>query len=340
MNCKLTVRLTTHILQCMLWLLSGVFVFLSDYKTALVNVIAAVFCLLSSWLCQSLDDNHLLRATTIFIPTFLLSGFYIFTLHFIFAIVLTFVGAASVFLVPDIYNNLKRLNLIRVIFTLLWLGGAVYTTHTVHTEKAVICTLYIISLIGGIWFVTAVINTLISTLNERVRLLEQASIMSNIYKQELHHDALTGVYSRGWLMHNIEEKLKHVSGQRRISIGMIDIDHFKHVNDTYGHDAGDIVLKRLGKLLCSLQCAQIFTGRYGGEEFIIVFDSVEHDLAIMKQLLTDFTAQSFKFTEEHFTFSGGLYRVSEEISVEEAIKQADNRLYYSKEHGRNQITTG
>lgn len=164
------------------------------------------------------------------------------------------------------------------------------------------------------------------------------SQQDNIYKKELRFDKLTGVYSRAWLMQNAEEKLKSLAGRRHLSIAMIDIDNFKSVNDTFGHDAGDVVLKRLGKILSSVQSANILVGRFGGEEFTIVFDSHEDDLQIMQRLLKEFEQESFDFTDQHFSFSGGLYIITEPIALEDALKYADNALYYSKEHGRDQIT--
>ena len=163
--------------------------------------------------------------------------------------------------------------------------------------------------------------------------------MTNVYKQELHHDHLTGVFSRSWFMHNASEKVKYVAGKRYLSVAMIDIDHFKHVNDTYGHEAGDIVLKRLGKLLTELHSSRLFTGRYGGEEFCIMFDAMENDKEVLDDLRIKFGEQSFDFTDEHFSLSGGIYQINtEDITIEQAIKEADKKLYYSKEHGRNQIT--
>ncbi|ADL36280.1 GGDEF domain-containing protein (plasmid) [Butyrivibrio proteoclasticus B316] len=167
---------------------------------------------------------------------------------------------------------------------------------------------------------------------------KEAKERSNFYKQELHFDNLTGVYSRGWLMSNGSEKMKHIAGVRRLAVAMIDIDHFKSVNDTYGHDGGDEVLKRLGKILKTVQSANTIVGRYGGEEFTLIFDNQENEKEILEGLLSEFRKQSFDFTDEHFTFSGGLYIVNSPMTLDEALKKADENLYYSKEHGRNQIT--
>ncbi|MBQ7430220.1 GGDEF domain-containing protein [Butyrivibrio sp.] len=162
---------------------------------------------------------------------------------------------------------------------------------------------------------------------------------TNVYKQELHHDHLTGVYSRSWFMHNAEEKIRYIAGKRRLGIAMIDIDHFKHVNDTYGHEAGDKVLQRLGKLLTEMHSSQIFTGRYGGEEFCIIFDNMQDDQEQLDLLRKKFEAESYDFTPEHFTLSGGLFHIeSAYTTAEQAIAEADKKLYWSKEHGRNQIT--
>lgn len=173
---------------------------------------------------------------------------------------------------------------------------------------------------------------------DMLRQKQAIAAQGNIYKKELHYDNLTGVYSRAWLMYNAQEKITHMAGHRRISVAMIDIDHFKNVNDTYGHDAGDKVLERLGKILQKVQGERIIVGRYGGEEFTIVFDNHPDDVDIMNQLRETFKQQTFDFTNEHFSFSGGLYVIPEAMDAGQAIKQADNALYFSKEHGRDRIT--
>ena len=117
---------------------------------------------------------------------------------------------------------------------------------------------------------------------------------------------------------------------------MMDIDNFKRVNDTYGHDKGDVVLKRLGVLLKLMHNHKNKAFRYGGEEFVmIVYDSdPSMALRIAENIRRDFQWQKWDFMDG-VTISLGVAtgRLSKETLIE-----ADNNLYYSKKHGKNAVT--
>ncbi len=135
-------------------------------------------------------------------------------------------------------------------------------------------------------------------------------------------------------------------GIKHLTIGMLDVDHFKNVNDTHGHPAGDAVLQAVAEHLQKLVRPNDVVGRWGGEEFIIAFQGVDEE-TILKRLGFDphknqdahiGISVNVEGKEINITLSGGLseYRIGEKI--EDAISQADQGLYYSKKHGRNKIT--
>lgn len=126
---------------------------------------------------------------------------------------------------------------------------------------------------------------------------------------------------------------------------MIDIDHFKKVNDTYGHLIGDVVLRRFGELL---QQKGLFRdtdvlGRYGGEEFIVLLPETNRQHALipaqrLRQTISEIKFEDGKGRVFSVTISIGVSEfLPEEVSSEEMIKRADDALYYAKEHGRNQV---
>ncbi|WP_313635464.1 GGDEF domain-containing protein, partial [Exiguobacterium sp.] len=127
------------------------------------------------------------------------------------------------------------------------------------------------------------------------------------------------------------------------SLVLIDIDFFKHVNDTYGHDAGDDVLRQLGMTLASLTRPDDLVGRYGGEEFLIILPSTTAKEAQKIAELARMTVARNLFPtadvpDLQITISLGIAHSSGSHTSLEVLQQADKALYYSKESGRNRST--
>jgi diguanylate cyclase (GGDEF)-like protein len=153
------------------------------------------------------------------------------------------------------------------------------------------------------------------------------------------HDMLTGLYNR----HHLDEEgaRKFAKAMRQgtnFSVIMADIDHFKNINDTYGHLIGDEVLKAVASVLNKSNRVEDFVARFGGEEFVILLEDCDSDNAQDK-------AENFrKHIEEllpngiKITSSFGLTNISAKYkSLEEMIKDADSALYEAKESGRNRV---
>ena len=122
---------------------------------------------------------------------------------------------------------------------------------------------------------------------------------------------------------------------------MIDIDHFKKINDTYGHPLGDEVLKQIDNLFLVYLRNQDIIGRYGGEEFIIILPgtSKENAKKICDDLRQQFSSYSFTHNKESFsaTFSAGISYTVGEDCPKDLIAEADEALYQAKANGRNQV---
>ncbi|MFN2400495.1 MAG: diguanylate cyclase [Gemmatimonadaceae bacterium] len=157
-------------------------------------------------------------------------------------------------------------------------------------------------------------------------------------------DGLTGLCNRRHLEERLREMVEH--SQRLhdpLSCLMCDLDHFKIVNDTYGHQAGDEVLKQLAKILkgCAREVDRV--GRYGGEEFMILLPGTVMDAGVT------FAERMRQEVESHtFTFEGGTLRRTISCGVsgwphprirhrEALVKAADDALYVAKERGRNRV---
>ncbi len=152
-------------------------------------------------------------------------------------------------------------------------------------------------------------------------------------------DALTGLYNRRELFLFLE---KMPAGDAQYYLCMTDIDHFKNVNDTYGHVFGDVVLRTLAGILNEevRSDAGELAARYGGEEFLIVVKAETKAQAIerVERIRQRFSGTKWEGHDELVTsFSGGMVCCGDVPNYTEAISRADKNLYKAKENGRNRL---
>ncbi len=159
-------------------------------------------------------------------------------------------------------------------------------------------------------------------------------------QDEANTDALTGLYNRRKAKEYLNEILSP-SNETCTSVCMCDIDFFKSVNDTYGHDVGDMVLQKLSSIMKKTLPESAFVARWGGEEFLIIFPACNGDDAFVhlsslrshiKEALITTSQGTFGFT---LTYGLTEYNFKEDAA--ELIKEADDKLYLGKENGRDQI---
>ena len=164
---------------------------------------------------------------------------------------------------------------------------------------------------------------------------EEASLVDRLIEERLYLsdtiriDPLTGLYNR-----RIMPKIREIG-----TVIMCDIDNFKTINDTFGHDVGDIAIKTVGHtILDNIRVGDVAC-RYGGDEFLIVFTTDIHEVIDkrMKKIAED-VKKALKLPFIDITLSVGIAFNEEKESLEELIKKADEALYSSKENGKNQIT--
>lgn len=161
------------------------------------------------------------------------------------------------------------------------------------------------------------------------------------------HDTLTGLYNRNELEFRLREELMRAERYKHaLSLFMLDIDHFKSVNDNYGHQVGDSVLQRFARLLEESIRQTDYAARYGGEEFIIILPetglSEAKDLA--DRLLVNISGMVIKVgddSEINITASIGVSTFSEHgTSLDKLVSIADSAVYAAKDAGRNCVVVG
>jgi len=175
--------------------------------------------------------------------------------------------------------------------------------------------------------------------NNSIEALENIQTIMNY----ANRDYLTGLYNRRYFFKTMDEYIADVkeSGEK-FAVAMIDIDHFKKVNDTYGHDVGDKVIITLADILRSSTSPRDVVARFGGEEFCIVLKNINRYSAqdILERIRSEVESYSFAIDKDNyikFTISIGAVIHNEEDTLEESINEADMMLYKAKNGGRNQV---
>ena len=171
---------------------------------------------------------------------------------------------------------------------------------------------------------------------------------ANLYAQMevmATRDVLTGLPNRRTFMGRFEEAIaRHKRSGTSFGVLMTDIDHFKSVNDTYGHPVGDEVIRRVAGILTKTLRQTDLPARWGGEEFIVLLeDTDEQGCMVLAERLREALAQEVFHAEQGQSFSRtmsvgvGMWPADAQ-DLEELIERTDQALYHSKQHGRNKVT--
>ena len=187
-------------------------------------------------------------------------------------------------------------------------------------------------------FYNSVLDKFDQVQDEKDKALEEAVWLAE-------HDPLTGVKNRRALTRILfkEQQLIHRNNSRA-TIAIMDLDFFKKINDDYGHDAGDAVLKHFANLIKSnIRKTDVF-GRFGGEEFVLLMPdtSIEEAQPKLQQLKNILGKEPaiINSTKIYVTMSVGTVEMNKDTELDTALKQADVRLYQAKAQGRNRINCG
>ena len=155
-------------------------------------------------------------------------------------------------------------------------------------------------------------------------------------------DALTEAHNKRYMLDFLERELARANRYRRpLSLVMLDLDHFKQINDIHGHLAGDHVLRELSRRLRSRIRKEELLARYGGEEFAVVLPEAGHRgaLRFSEQVRALIAAEPFEFEGDRIavTVSIGVATLTDQEELHHFIKRADEHMYQAKRGGRNRV---
>jgi diguanylate cyclase (GGDEF)-like protein len=175
----------------------------------------------------------------------------------------------------------------------------------------------------------------------------QAEVMTHQLYESAMRDTLTRAHNRRYLVERLASELAYTRRHKTpLALILFDIDHFKRVNDTYGHLAGDEVLREVAALVSRLIRTEDVFARYGGEEFVVLARGIEHDNAVRFAERIRTAVQRLEIAQEkgvlQVTISAGVSSIGE---IAEATRSpdtlfhlADERLYRAKSGGRNRVS--
>lgn len=191
----------------------------------------------------------------------------------------------------------------------------------------------------GIWFLTAIIIGFAACRsNERYarKSFLQAQIINNIAES----DGLTGLSNRHYFDASYKSAVENANRQgNSVAVMMLDIDHFKKINDSYGHQVGDEILKQAGfALRAATHTAPTMIARYGGDEFVLVWiGQAESDVVEIAETLRRGIHSACRKSDVRITTSAGLSWSYPPVDSKRLIARADEALYKAKDLGRNQL---
>lgn len=156
------------------------------------------------------------------------------------------------------------------------------------------------------------------------------------------HDPLTGLYNRGFIMEQLEmENSRFKRTDLGFSVVILDIDYFKKINDNYGHECGDEVLKRVANVMNNTVRETDFVGRWGGEEFVIILPFTDTDGAyiLAERIRVNIENEVFIYKDKkiNITITAGISCCCKADSIADVIRIADEALLQGKATGRNRV---
>ena len=190
---------------------------------------------------------------------------------------------------------------------------------------------------GGDDFITKTITDTRLVASVRVRAARFRKLDSLMSR-----DGLTGLLKHSRIKESLDVEIaRSERNSLPLSVVMLDLDHFKKINDTYGHAAGDQVIRAMAHLLRQRLRKSDIIGRYGGEEFVIILPDTSSEIAenLMTDILRRFSDLQFKDEQEefHVTFSAGIASTADQVTPAALLAVADKALYLAKSEGRNQV---
>ena len=292
------------------------------YRTIIILSIAEV------WIFSSINEIYLGRACS-----------------FAFLILGTIPGVFYFALTWNIYKNKELVSFLFSLAAMVIYSG-LYAYDVINPKSILPIKRYMEVVLTGYNYLVAffVIIGFLMLLHwdmaQKTTSLSHKNVALNV---EANRDPLTALYNRRFMDQKLEEKMELLQSEGRI-FGLIlcDIDNFKKVNDTFGHESGDDVLVNAGRVLMSGLRENDVVCRWGGEEFLIAIDGnkkITQDVAErIRVMIEDMVVVSHGYSIK-ITMTFGVCESTPGFSIDKLVGIADERLYKGKQNGKNQVVT-
>ena len=264
--------------------------------------------------------------------------------------IILYMGVCTVCLGYNFGFNLYCMSLIPILYYMQYIGHKIHSKRINAVGFSILIVVVDLSsafysiMYGPIYKLSTIYNEIFFISNSlmvfgliifySVFMVKAVISSENSLERMAHIDGLTGLYNRHYMMN----ELNGVKSSGEYVLAMIDIDDFKKINDNYGHNAGDYVLKELSTIMTNV-CVNCKIARWGGEEFLVFsIDPVdENDLFEALRATVHEHDFTYEATKIPVSITVGVSRKDKHYSIDQWIKDADNKLYDGKRTGKNKV---
>lgn len=242
----------------------------------------------------------------------------------------------------NLYLEFWKKLVVDIILVLSFLGMYFYTYYRMPWIVMHNSTDIIVTIVSNIHIIGSFCIAGFYFSSKNLEMSKNLMAYSKTLEKSAFFDTLTGLYNRGEALKFLEKNVKSIDDKGdTLSVVICDIDLFKRVNDSYGHEGGDVVLKEISKLLQEFMGDRGVVSRWGGEEFLLIFPNVDCETAtayaneILEQIRETYI--NYNGYVVQVTMSFGVQQYIKNKTVDDMISRADKKLYKAKNSGRNKV---
>lgn len=250
----------------------------------------------------------------------------------LYALIVFPIYASTIYADKKILKSMTILAIIAEIIVTIIIYSDPYSTRPTQLGFNIILTFFCIIMT---YFVS---SSIILHEKRKEQILQENVEYNKQLEDELLIDGLTGLYNYRGLLNFTKSNVANNNDSMQMAI--LDLDNFKSINDTYGHEVGNVVLRKLAELLKELQSENTKVARYGGEEFAVLFlnQKIEESYKELDTVRKKLEMINFEdIPDKSITFSAGISSYNETMNVREFFETADKLLYEAKVNGKNQV---
>lgn len=241
--------------------------------------------------------------------------------------------------IPDVYADFKQVSVLGKIFCTSYFFLTIYNAIRFFVILFYLQNIDSINLsFSGWWMLMLAMNIILSIWFAIIIAATAVKDQFTLLNDERYRDSLTNLYNRRGFFEKTAALIKNAQAAN-FYIVMCDIDHFKRINDTWGHTVGDRILSDIADLLKNSVREEDLIARFGGEEFVIMMQGQDYlsSIKLADQIRDRVEKQLFTEYEIDVTVSLGIAEIDSQIQLMDTLELADKRLYSAKNKGRNQV---